>query len=753
MPYILPLQTIHSDDINNVGYKAVSLGELHEVGLPVPPGFVITTEALQAHLEQEELFKQISQELLLLNKQNPESLKRTSKRIQQHILAFPLPKPVAKAIFDAYEALCNQTTSKEVAIRASRLEKEATPEKNPLYLNIIGENTVAELTKEVWLAAFSSYQLQKHPQPLKNRIAVIVQTMVDSDVAGLLHTFNTKTEDRHEYTIEAVFGLGEYLTHTKEKPDQYTINKQTFKVAATSHHPQTTYLTRYRNKTEIKSVSSQKQDLPKLTTEHLKTLTEYGNAIHKLHYYPQTVEWVLKDTQFYIVQTQPYATAKQSHTPKVHHDAESRLPLPVLLEGIGGSPGMVTATVQFVDNAEDIRWLRNDEIAVVKQLTTDLYPFVRHCKGIITDLDGENSPAALIARELGVPAVLGTQSATKTLKANQIVTIDGGNGLVYSGTPNTLGQKLSFSRTQEENQLKPLPPIVKTTVKVFADLPTASLTLSVESAQPDGIAMVRGELVIASLAVHPKKLLTTNRNLEIVAVVKKQLMDALTSIPHKDIYYCLSDFTSDQMRKLGDGHGFEPIESNPLLGFRGSLRHLYHPQLLEAELSALKQIREHSSVVHVVIPMVRSKEEFDRMKSLLAKYGLAPSSDLKVWLALSTPANLINLPQYVKSGLDGIVINQDVLTTFMLGVDPSNTEVLPLFNELDPACQWLIDYTIRYAHKQDVPVIVISKAAGKYPHYTETLVRNGVSGIAVPPDLVVATRRYIAKTERKLIDL
>ncbi|MGI5827819.1 MAG: PEP/pyruvate-binding domain-containing protein [Patescibacteria group bacterium] len=772
MSYTLPLHTITKEDTHLIGTKAASLGELIRFHVNVPEGFVVTTQAMEFFLKENNLKEKVEQELTLLDRDNPESLKKTSYRIKQIVLSTPFPKELINEIFDAYEDLGGVIANPEVAIRTSLTTDTPSSGEHSLFLNIKGEATVGQLVKEVWASQFNPYRLQKLEDLFNQHIAVVVQKMLTAETSGFIHTLDSRSNNKRVFVIEAIWGTGEYLVQHKVEPDRYTVNKDTLEIVTKNIKAQEIQLIKTGEAIKEKYVPSAKQEQQKLTDGKIKELAEIGKKLQKLHFYPQTAEWVVAKNKIYIVQLQQLLETDSKDTILVKNEPPALVQptsysLPVLLEGVGVSPGVVSGTVQLIDNPQDINLVDSKDIVVIKELTPEFFPIVRQSKGLITEKDSIGSPAALLARELGIAAIVGVDNATTTLKPNQLITIDGEGGFIYEGKPNLSSKHISYSRDEFKASTPQVPqpshpparkgnikkPRLKTAARILVDLPSGGDPKSIKDVPADGVALIRGEYVFSQLGIHPKKLVADGKTSTVVSALRTTLEDIIRVFPKNDVYYRFSDMQNTHFTKTAGGKDYEIDEANSLLGFRGSFRHLYHKEILEAEIEAVKKVRENFTNLHVVIPLVRSLKEFEEIKAFLADHGLKSTSTLEVWLCASTPANLILTPQLTNLGVDGFMVDLNELACLTLGVDSGNTEVLPLFNEIDQSVIWLLEHSVRYNQRQEKPTVICGKACGQYPHFVDKMVKAGAWGFAVPPDLVEAARRYTASAELKLLDI
>ncbi|NMB57079.1 hypothetical protein GYA19_04035 [Candidatus Beckwithbacteria bacterium] len=747
---ILPIDKITVNDKKKVGDKALSLALLNKAHLNIPKAFVITNKAFVYFLTQNNLQVRIEQELKLLNTFHPETLARVSNSIQKLIKNTPLPKDLSKAIFAAYEKLGKKFHDAQVAIRTSTISENIPSGKTDLFLNIKGETSVAELTKEVWASLFSPSILKICSNPLQQKIAVIVQEMINGEISGIVHTLDIRDQNKKFLTIEAIWGNGEYLNLNFVKPDYYFINKITEEIIEKKHQQQYIQL---NNKKERK-VTNTKQFQFKLTDEQIQTLTKIALKVDRLHIPPQTMEWTFKDGKFYLLQTQDFQEEiikqnKISEEKNIEPKKEKavKLHLPLIGEGIGVSSGLAFGEALFVKHHDDLQRVNSEKIIFAEEFSSDLIPCIYQAKAVIAQKGSFASTMAIVARELGIPCVVGIKNLADKIKTGDIITVDGNNGFIYKAKPDLHGREILPLQKNSKTKL------TKTITQIFINLPSASnQTIFKDKNLLDGVAMIKGELLLQKLNLHPRKLILQKREQEIETVITDSLEKILRQIPDKNVYYALSDFKSNQMLHLLYGKDFEEKENNPMLGFRGTFKLLFYPELLNIELETFQKLRKKYHNLHLVLPFIRSQEELEQMLTTLTEHGIKNSFDLEIWQILTTPANLINLPQIAAANITGVFVDILELTHFMLGVDGTNTNVANLFNALDPAILWLLKYAAAYLQKTEKKMIISGNLVSTYPYFTKELIKRGIFGLSVSPDLLYPTKLLVQNIENKLIN-
>jgi pyruvate,water dikinase len=361
---------------------------------------------------------------------------------------------------------------------------------------------------------------------------------------------------------------------------------------------------------------------------------------------------------------------------------------------------------------------------------------------IVTDHGGRTSHAAIVSRELGIPAVVGTENATKVLKTGEIVTVSGIKGEVYKGGHI---QAVTIEKKKETH--------IKTATKVYVNLAQPDLAEKVAQKHVDGIGLLRAEFMIADIGIHPKKMLHDHKRAAFVGKLAEQLEKFVKPFAPRPVIYRATDFKTNEYKALQGGKEFEPEESNPMLGYRGAYRYIHDPKVFEMELDAIKIVRNKHGLrnLWMMIPFVRTVQELIEVKKIIAAAGLHRTASFKLFMMVEIPANVILLDEFIKVGIDGVSIGSNDLTMLILGTDRDNSEVASEFDEQNPAVLWALEHTIKTAHKHGIMASICGQAPSVYPELTEKLVRWGVTSVSVSPDAVERTREIIAATEAKLL--
>jgi len=738
---ILWFQEVDKDDVSLVGGKGANLGEMAKAGFPVPRGFIVTSKAYFDFLEENKLKSKVFQELKKINADDPQTINEASEKVKKLILSGQISSTLAKEIIFNYLKLGSLITQALVAIRSS-----ATAEDLPTasfagqqvtFLNIRGEANVLKKIQECWASLFEAraifYREEKGFDHLKVGLAVPVQEMVPAEISGVMFTINPVTHQKSQLIIEAVWGLGEFIVQGEVTPDTYLIDKNSLDILSKKVEKQEIQLIKVGSLTKKAKVPRRRQLKRKLTDPQIVELAKLGKKIHKHYFYPQDIEWVFYKKKFYIVQSRPVTTLKEADGEK---EDQSKIKEKPILKGQAASPGLASGPVQKISSAKEINKIQKGDVLVAPMTSPDFVPAMKKVVAIITDKGGQTSHAAIVSRELGLPCIVGAKTATKDLKNNQMVTVDGSLGEIYAGS-----LKMPSSALEKEalpNQISQIARVVirQTATKLYVNLAEPQLAAEVAQRNIDGVGLLRAEFMMSEIGVHE---LATNIGLFCKCFYPRPVV------------YRTSDFKTNEYRHLIGGQAFEPEEENPFIGFRGAFRYLRDPDVFEMELKAIKKVRSKFNNLALMVPFVRTPQELQEIKKIIVANGLIRSSSFKLWLMVEIPANVILLEDFLEIGIDGVSLGSNDLTMLTLGVDRDNAELAQIFNENNPAVFWAIEKTIKTCQKYKITSSICGQAPSIYPDLVEKLVEWGITSISVNPDAIERTRELIAEAEKKKV--
>lgn len=745
--HILWFNQISKNDIAVAGGKGANLGEMTTAGIPVPNGFVVTATAYYDFLEKTSLKHKILTELSGLDYNDSEKLFEASKRIKTAVMEAELPGELALQIKEYYHNLCGEH-DRLVAVRSSATAEDLPDAsfagQQETYLNVKGWQDVVKSVQKCWASLFESraifYRSDRGFSHFKIGIAVPVQLMVQSEVSGIMFTVNPMTNNRDEISIEAAWGLGQPVVSGEVIPDQFLVDKKAEKITFKHLSKQTWQMTLAGNI----AVSRDYQEVQKLSDAKVKELAKIGAQIEKHYGRPQDIEWGMEDRKLYIVQSRPVTTLKQTNVSEEAQSIDTSKKTTLLLTGLSASPGIASGKVRIVKSPKEIGVVEQGDVLVAEMTNPDYVPAMRKACAIVTDSGGKTSHAAIVSRELGVPAVVGSGSATKILKDGQVITVDGTNGKIYEGNIVINNKVAGVSKSLSQ---------IKTATKVYVNLAEPELAEDMAKRNVDGVGLLRAEFIIANIGTHPKKFIKEKRSHEFVKMLADDLEKFAKAFEDRPVIYRFTDFKTNEYRSLKGGAEFEGEEPNPLIGFRGAGRYIEDPHVFNLEIEAIKIVRNKKGYknLHVMIPFVRTVEQLREVKKLISAGGLRRSGMFKLWMMVEIPSNVILLDDFIDEGIDGVSIGTNDLTMLILGVDRDNAKVANVYNELDGAVLWSLEKIVTTCKKRKITCSVCGQAPSEYPQLVEKLVKWGVTSVSVSPDVLEKTRGIVYAAEHKLV--
>lgn len=797
-PLIVWLEDDAALDPILVGGKAAGLAKLVRAGIPVPPGFVLTSEAYRLFVEETGVasyIKHVLNEAILTG--SPGEYEKVAELIRSKFMRSPMPHVLRDAIVEAYRKLAERigVESPRVAVRSSATAEDL-PEasfagQQETYLNVIGEEELMEHIKKVWASLWTARALSyrdsltiKHENTL---MAVIVQKMVNSRSAGVMFTVHPVTGERDKVVIESSWGLGEYVVTGKVTPDQFVLDKSELRIVErrvrrkdkalfydpTSRSNVEVRLPARREDVEEIAVRlpeiasrirkfSMYSEAPSLSDEEIVELAKIGLKIEEYFGRPMDVEWAIdmdveSPKNIFIVQARPVTTLREEEEKPVETVGGVGK---VLVRGIPASPGIAAGRVKVALTVEEAaRKVKRGDVLVTKMTDPDWVPYMKLASAIVTDEGGLTAHAAIVARELGIPAVVGAGNATEVLKDDMPVTVDGSRGVVMLGSVGeeaveTVTPAVGVSISPEE--LVNLYPVTAT--KIYMNLGHPDEIEKYKYLPFDGIGLMRIEFIISSwIGYHPLHLLEQGREVFFVDKLAEGIAKVARAIYPRPVIVRFSDFKSNEYRKLKGGEKYEPAdERNPMIGWRGVSRYI-HPQYEPAfrlEVRAIKKVREEWGLknVWVMFPFVRTTWELKKALKILEDEGLERTRDFKVWMMVEVPSTVLLADEFAKL-VDGFSIGSNDLTQLVLGVDRDNGLLYKMgyFDERDPAVLRALETLIDAAKRNGITVSICGQAPSVYPELVEFLVRKGIDSISVNPDAVVRVRRLVASVEKKIV--
>ncbi len=745
-PTIRWFAEVAKEDVGSVGGKGASLGEMTRAQIPVPPGFVVTAEVYASFLRVNEITNQVQELLTWLDPNNSAMLNDRSEKIKRLVLAAPIPAEVATEIRHAYHKLGAGLVAVRSSATAEDLPEASFAGQQSTYLNVIGDDEVLSAVRECWASLFEAraifYRAEQGFNHADVTMAVVIQRMVQSERSGVMFTVEPVSNDASKLTIEAVYGLGEAVVSGAVTPDFYLVEKSGQTVVEKRIARQDWKLVRNPDRRDRIQDANRRMDIPhedqgaqKLSDKQIVDLTRLGLHIERHYGVPQDIEWAYEDGGFYIVQSRPITTLNKARGEIRKIDAR------VLLKGSAASPGIQAGQVSVVRDLKELDKVKRGDILVTEMTTPDFVPAMKRAAAIVTDKGGRTCHAAIVSRELGIPCVVGAETATATLKPEVWVTVDGSAGIVYEGKVEIASEATSVSDG----------PVIRTATRVYVNLADPERAESVSKRHVDGVGLLRAEFIIANaIKEHPRYMMDHGRGQEWSDKLSRGI-EAFASVFHpRPVVYRTTDFKTNEYRNLRGGERYEAHEENPMIGYRGAARYLREPDLFKLEAEAIRRVWERYPSLCVMIPFIRSPKELAQVKALLESHGLSRDRGMKLWMMCEVPTNVILLDQFLDVGIDGVSIGSNDLTQLTLGIDRDNERFANAFDERDAAVMWCLEKVVKTCVARGVTSSICGQAPSDYPELTAKLVEWGITSVSISPDMIDKTRESIAGLEQRL---
>jgi pyruvate, water dikinase len=754
---IVPFTRAHRGDVPSLGGKGANLGEMTAAGLPVPPGFVISIRAYETFYAANELEARARAELAKVNADDPASLEHSATALRQLILDGEMPDDLADAIERAYDELVKGQPGTRVAVRSSATAEDTADYSFAgmfeSFLNVTNKRELLDRVKDCWASTFGArvlfYRI-KQKMPAEMPVAIVVQQMIDSEKSGVIFTSDPATRDSSKIVVEAAWGLGEAIVQGAVTPDRHVLDKQSLAVAESAIAQKEFLLTwddAKQSTIRVELSNDQRADAAILTPTELRTLGELARRAEEHYGVPQDLEFAIEHDKIYLTQSRPITTLSERSTPTETPKAAGK----PLVRGLGASPGRASGAVRVLDSPTDEAAMRSGEVLVTRMTSPDWVPIMRRAVAIVTDAGGMTSHAAIVARELGLPCVVGARDATHVLTTGTVVTVDGSTGTVSEGrtpTQSDAERSPASGRAAAGIERGPI-----TATKIYVNLAEPERAAEVSKRDVDGVGLLRAEFMMVEALehMHPRAFLAERSADEFVERMAESLRKFAEAFHPRPIVYRAMDFRSNEFRNLKGGADYEPNEANPMIGYRGCFRYTREPDLFALECRALADVRRTFENLHLMIPFVRTAHEVEACLSLVDASPLGDDRRLERWIMAEVPSVIFWLPRYADLGISGVSIGSNDLTQLVLGVDRDSELFGAAYDERDGAVLDAIESIIRECRRLGLTCSICGQAPSVHPEYAERLVRWGIDSISVNVDAIERTRRNVAIAERALM--
>ena len=771
--YLRFFKDIGINDVPQVGGKNASLGEMFRVltpkGINLPNGYSTTADSYYYYLDSTGIRSKIGEILDGLDITDVAELQKRGAEVRQLILDTPLPEDFEKEIREGYQELCDILGYQDVvvAVRSSAtaedLPNASFAGQQETYLNISGVEHVVKSAHKCIASLYTDraivYRIENGFDHMQVALAVGVQQMVAvrSEAAGVMFTLDTQSGFKDAVMINSIYGLGENIVQGKVSPDEFLVFKKTGAILKKKMGAKKLKMIPGEDSTtQDIEVSEADRFRYSITDEQVKTLAEWGMAIEEHYGKPMDIEWALDEDfgTLFIVQARP-ETVQSQKDPNRIEEYKMLEKGEVVVKGTSVGSKIATGQAKIIEDLKDISTFNDGDILVTTMTDPDWVPIMKKSAAIVTNRGGRTCHAAIVARELGIPCVVGTSDATEKINEGDDLTVDcsgGDEGLVYQGI-----LKFDVQVTNIENLKRP-----KT--KIMMNIGSPELALQYSQIPNDGVGLAREEFIIDShIKIHPLALLKFDELTD--EEVRGQIHELTIGYANKadffvdklaegigiigaafypkDVIVRLSDFKSNEYANLIGGKMFEPEENNPMIGWRGASRYYNedYRAAFELECRAFKKVRDEMGITNVkaMVPFCRTLEEADKVIEIMAENGLKQGENgFEIYMMVEIPSNVILAEQFAEK-FDGFSIGTNDLTQLTLGVDRDSRIVAHVYDENNEAVKEMVRRTIKVGKEKEIKVGLCGQAPSDSPEFAKFIVEEGIDSMSLAPDTIVKT--------------
>ena len=756
MQAVVWLEEVGKNDLSVVGGKGASLGEMINIGVPVPGGFAVTAQAFRDFINRAGIAKKLFEALDVDVNQESE-LHKAEEAAKKLIMDAKVPEDIEKAIKSRYEEMVKREGKQVfVAVRSSATAEDLPDAsfagQQETYLNMRGAEDVFFAVRKCWASLYGAraifYRVEQGFEHDKVNLSAIVQKMVDSEKSGVMFSSQPSTGEPL-VVIEGAWGLGESVVSGSVSPDNFVVDRASKKILSKYIASKEIMIIRDPKtlKTVTVKVPAKKKEAVVLTDKEAVELAGYAETLEKHYGIPQDIEWGVEKGKIYILQSRPITTIaskKDVAAPATAPDKSK-----ILLQGLGAAPGVASGIVRIITSGRELDRVMQGDIMVTKMTMPDMVPGMKRAGAIVTDEGGMACHAAIVSRELGCPAVVGTKKATSVLKDGMEITVDGGKGMVYEGRVALAAQAkpAASAASGAAGAVVVSKPITATEVKVNVSEPDRAEAAAATLA--DGVGLLRIEHMILGLGKTPNWYIKNGKTDEYIDELVKGVKTVADAFFPRPVWVRTLDAPTDEFRAMEGGEG-EPHEHNPMLGWRGIRRDLTETDHFRLEMRAFKKLHEMGLTnVGIMLPMVQHVREFQKAKAIMVEEGL-DLEKIDVGIMVETPGAALTIEDFIADGIDFISFGTNDLTQYTLAVDRNNENVAGLYSELHPAVLKLIEFVVEQCNEAGVKTSICGQA-GSYPEMAKRLVEIGITSISANIDAVATVRETVARSEKILM--
>ncbi len=746
--FVEDIANLRMADAEEAGGKGANMGEMVAAGLPVPLGFVVLRDSYLAAMHDAGVADELNaaHRDAMRSVADQDRFTEMCEKMQALVLKAGMSDDVRERILSSYRTMGSNVI---VAVRSSATGEDGADASfagmNSTFTNISGEDELIDAVQRCWASLFGARVVAYRASrgfTADPAMAVVVQQMIASERSGVAFTADPTTDATDRVVVEGAFGQGEVVVSGSVEPDTYVVSKETGEIISRRIGFKQFKIVRGADGSDQNiDLSPAEAEAQVLNDDEVRTIADIAVRSERHSGCPQDTEWAIAGGKTYIVQTRPITTLHRvgKPVPETHE---------VLLQGLPAVPGEASGVVRVLADVKDGARLQDGEVLVAQMTNPDWLPTMRRASALVTDSGGMTCHAAIVARELGVPCIVGARTATKDLKDGTVVTVDGTHGRVLAG------RAVGGAQTEPvATAVVAAPASEVTATKIYVNVAMPDKAEQAAALDVDGVGLLRAELILEDALGnrHPRDLIEHGEQESLVDSLSTAVGRVAAAFAPRPVVYRASDFRTNEFRNLQGGDKYEPEEHNPMIGYRGCYRYVSNPDLFDLELRALARVREQNPNLHLMIPFVRTKWELEKCLELVDASPLGRQRGLHRWVMAEVPSVVYWLPEYVGMGIDGVSIGSNDLTQLTLGVDRDSDLCAELYDESDGAVLDAIGRIIGTARRLGITASLCGQAPSSRPDFAEHLVRMGITSISVTPDVAQKTRRNVAAAERRLL--